>query len=928
MYNQKKNDYAAFMREYSTKDKENITHTRIGNMKSSPKIFPDKYNIPDDKMETFYTLYYDHVFVNGNSEYLTEIQIKSKDIDGNGKHTRYGPVLIDLDFRYEKGTKKRQHNFDHIYDLVELYIKSIKKMFILEKSTIIPVYVFEKPDVYCMDDVTKDGIHIIIGLSMPHIYQTMLREYVMNQSNPILDTLPLQNTLDSVFDDGLSKGSTPWQLFGSKKPNNMAYALTYRFDYTVIPDVDDIECNEGDINVNIDILKLVSARNTSDYLSLEIRDEYKQECKQTYEKTVQNMGDQKMMKMNIKCSSLEDIILSIHSVDDLKRISEEWLYSLDKMCYDLLETYHYVMKLSPDYYNDRNKWIRVGWALHSCVDKMFLVWMVFSSQSDKFVLADMMGYLEEWNNFSSSGLTYRSIMYWLKQDNLEAYESIRKNTVDYMIEKTLPSTKEDKQNPPAEWDIAFVLYHQFKDKFRCASLRNKVWYYFKHHRWVENENGNKLRFEISNTLSLLYTEKAEKYMTRSIELMNTNNELTGKLKEKAGYLSVVALKLKSTQFKQNIMKEATEIFYEMDSKFCNKLDKNPYLLCFTNGVYDFNTDEFRPGRPEDYISLSTNIKYIPKKNSQKNKQLRAEVEDFMFKLFPVNDLRAYMWEHLASVLIGVNKPQTFNIYNGSGCNGKSKLIDLMAKCLGDYKGSVPTSLVTEKRASVGGLSPEIAQLQGKRYAVMQEPSKGDQLNDGVMKMLTGEDEIQGRSLYREPVSYIPQFKLVVCTNNMFEIKSNDDGTWRRIRKVDFMSKFVKQNLVDEDKYKFLINDNIDKKFEEWKEVFMGMLVEIARDKKGSVKDCSIVLKASDDYRQDQDYLMEFKNQRLIEKPDEIRNTNGGSKDMKITGLYQDFKMWYQQSYGNDVPKQKELKSFLEKHLGTDFLKNYMVKIED
>ena len=108
---------------------------------------------------------------------------------------------------------------------------------------------------------------------------------------------------------------------------------------------------------------------------------------------------------------------------------------------------------------------------------------------------------------------------------------------------------------------------------------------------------------------------------------------------------------------------------------------------------------------------------------------------------------------------------------------------------------------------------------------------------------------------------------------------------------------------------------------------MGMLVEIARDKKGSVKDCSIVLKASDDYRQDQDYLMEFKNQRLIEKTDKERNTESGSKDMKITGLYQDFKMWYQQSYGNDVPKQKELKSFLEKHLGTDFLKNYMVKIE-
>lgn len=922
MYNQKNNEYNVFMRQYSTKNKDDVTHTRIGNMNGNPKIFPGKYCIPENKLDEFHRLYYTHVFENKQSEYLTEIQIKDP-----GKN---GPVLIDLDFRYPTSVKTRQHNFDHIYDIVELYMKHIKSLFVIEQALNIPVYVFEKPDVFATDNVTKDGIHIIFGLSIPHICQTILREKVVQDVDTILDTLPLENDKHSVFDDGLTKGSTPWQLFGSKKPGNMAYELTHHLEYTIVPDVDQMDCNEHAQTMSFELFQSVSAHNTS-YTRLEIKEEYKEKCKEKCETRIKNMSDEKMnhlMKINIKCATLEDMVLSIQSIEDLKHKTEEWLASLDKMCYDLRETYQYVMSLPSEYYNDRNKWIRVGWALHSCVDKMFLVWMLFSSKSDKFSVVDMMGYLEEWNNFSNKGLTHRSIMYWLKQDNPDTYDKIRKDTVEYMIEQTLPCTKEEKNQPPAEWDIAFVLYHQFKDRFRCASLRNKTWYYFKHHRWVENENGNKLRFEISNTLSLLYTEKAEIYMNRSIELINANAELSGKLKEKAGYLSSVALKLKSTQFKQNIMKEATEIFYEMDSRFLNKLDKNPYLLCFTNGVYDFNEDEFRSGRPEDYVSLSTNIKYIPKKNSHKQKQLRSEIEDFMYKLFPIDELRAYMWEHLASILIGVNKPQTFNIYNGSGSNGKSKLIDLMAKCLGDYKGSVPTSLVTEKRAMVGGLTPEIAQLQGKRYAVMQEPSKGDQLNDGVMKMLTGEDEIQGRSLYKEPVNYIPQFKLVVCTNNMFQIKSNDDGTWRRIRKVDFVSKFVKQKQIDEANHKFLRDDDIDKKFNEWKEIFISMLVEIAREKKGSVKDCAIVLKASDDYRQEQDYLMEFKNERLIEKTDEIRKTALGSKDMGIRGLYEDFKIWYKQSYGNDVPKQKELKGFLEKHLGKDFLKNYIVKPED
>ena len=79
---------------------------------------------------------------------------------------------------------------------------------------------------------------------------------------------------------------------------------------------------------------------------------------------------------------------------------------------------------------------------------------------------------------------------------------------------------------------------------------------------------------------------------------------------------------------------------------------------------------------------------------------------------------------------------------------------------------------------------------GSRYAVMQEPSKGEKINEGIMKEITGGDPIQGRALFKEAVTFIPQFKLVVCTNTLFDIKSNDDGTWRRIRVCDFVSKFL------------------------------------------------------------------------------------------------------------------------------------------
>merc|ERR1712070_72376 len=132
---------------------------------------------------------------------------------------------------------------------------------------------------------------------------------------------------------------------------------------------------------------------------------------------------------------------------------------------------------------------------------------------------------------------------------------------------------------------------------------------------------------------------------------------------------------------------------------------------------------------------------------------------------------------------------------------------LMSKILGEYKGTVPITLITQKRNSIGGTSSEVVQLKGLRYAVMQEPTKGDQINEGIMKEITGGDPIQGRALYKEMITFIPQFKLAVCTNTLFDIKSNDDGTWRRIRVCPFMSKFTENPVHDDEDspYQYKVN---------------------------------------------------------------------------------------------------------------------------
>lgn len=295
----------------------------------------------------------------------------------------------------------------------------------------------------------------------------------------------------------------------------------------------------------------------------------------------------------------------------------------------------------------------------------------------------------------------------------------------------------------------------------------------------------------------------------------------------------------------------------------------------------------------------------------------AQINTFMEQLFPNENLRRYMWQHLASTLLGTNENQTFNIYIGTGANGKSMLINLMSKVLGDYKGTVPISLVTQKRAGIGGTSSEIYDLIGKRYAVMQEPSKGDKLNEGIVKEITGGDPIQCRPLFQNSITFRPQCKLVVASNVLFNMQGvNDDGTWRRMRVVEYSSKFTKnpyndpQFPIEEYPHQFMIDTKLDERFDSWAPVMLSMLVEIAFQYQGKVHDCEEVMAATHMYRQSQDIYLEYINSRIM------KNEVVGQYRLKITTLNDDFKNWYGQHYGNgkNAPV-KDLKDHMVKKFG-------------
>jgi phage/plasmid-associated DNA primase len=171
---------------------------------------------------------------------------------------------------------------------------------------------------------------------------------------------------------------------------------------------------------------------------------------------------------------------------------------------------------------------------------------------------------------------------------------------------------------------------------------------------------------ISKDLFQLYSDKQAEYLA-DMQSFKENEDHHEIVQKKIKKIAEICIKLKKTGDKNNIMREAMEIFF--DKNFVRNMDANPYLMCFTNGVVDFKSKTFRQGYPQDYITKTTGIPYVPF-NSEANSDVVEELVTFMEQLFPQKDLCRYMWDHLAATLIGIKKEHAFNIYRGSGSNRK------------------------------------------------------------------------------------------------------------------------------------------------------------------------------------------------------------------------------------------------------------------
>jgi P4 family phage/plasmid primase-like protien len=775
----------------------------------------------------------------------------------------YGPLIIDIDFElpiedYKEGT--RLYNNKMIFEIINSYREVAREYLDLESKELV-ASVFEKPKPTIKISTVKDGIHIIFhGITAHFKLRYLIRNHVVKRLTDNSLFTGFTKSINDIIDKAVVNTNC-WLLPGSKKKDGQLYELKTIYD---------------DQNISIDITKtlqdkykmirlyslqdkLRSEENSSTYLedvSIEdIEEEYSKICEKPHNNT----------------NNYSDKPVSENKEDEIRRAK-------------------FLVSLLSDNRNDSfESWIKIGWALHNIDPSLLSTWIEYSKRSSKFKEGECE---EKWYRMRDEGLTIRSLMYWAEEDNYQKYHEFIKQEFAEVLNKSLDGST---------YFVAKALHTKFMEKFICASMKSNLWYEFRNHKWVPVHDGYTLKKEISESFVNEYSQLVSKFSIKSTKLTGVEKD---EAQQKVSRIQKIVEKLMNISFKEKIMKEATILFF--DPEFEKKLDENYDLIAFNNGVYDLLNSEFREGRPDDYLSRSTNVDYHP---FTENNVYTEKMFKFFREILPNEAVRKYLLLSLATCVAGHNKEEKCRIVTGSGSNGKSLLFSLVQQALGDYYISCPITIITRKRNSSNSASPELLRMKGVRCGCFQETDDGEKLNVGILKEITGNDSFMVRGLYSDPIEIKPQVKFFLACNQLPEVPSTDGGTWRRLRVVDFKSKFT-ENPVKQNE--FLIDNTLKQKIKEWAPLFASYMIHLYINEYKTMSyltEPDEVKYSTENYKAENDHYAEYFVRRIIV-------TGKKSDSINVKTMYEDFKSWFKGSRdGGRVPAQVELNKYMYERLG-------------
>jgi len=268
-----------------------------------------------------------------------------------------------------------------------------------------------------------------------------------------------------------------------------------------------------------------------------------------------------------------------------------------------------------------------------------------------------------------------------------------------------------------------------------------------------------------------------------------------KLKDKQDALLSRARQLRADKRRTACLKFAHTIDDPLAIKG-EEFDAKPMLFPCCNGVIDLETGRLKPGRPSDYLSLSSNeVDFL-------GIDAPAPLwEKSLLEIFNGNDeLVAYLQRLFGYAMTGLVNEKVFPVlYGRTGWNGRSLIVETISHVMGELACPIPSEMLLSQKfsRSASGPSPDIMSLKGIRLAFASEIDEGQRFSASKIKWLTGKDELVGRNPHdKYPTRFSPTHKLILMTNTQPSAPANDKAFWERLHLIPFTISFVNRDPKD------------------------------------------------------------------------------------------------------------------------------------
>jgi len=791
-------DLNEFLAIYNSKNRgkdEPITHTRIPD--KDLKIYGGSYSIPEDKIDLFYKLYYDYVIINGNLEYLTEVQ--SSDAD---------TMAIDYDFRYSYDIAERQHTDDDIIEIINKYTEILKSIYTFDNNTSFNIYAFEKPTVNRLEDktLTKDGIHFVFGIKIPHIIQLIIREKMLDEIPSFLN-IPLTNLWITVLDEGISKGRTNWQVFGSRKPGNQSYQLVNAFKMTFDETDREFMMNELEITeMSLELFKSFSVQYKGNP-SYPLNKEYES----IYEKKVNASKIKKpvpKIRITAKKEETDETETEVQNIeDDPNDVKNKIEFLLDSGFLDEIEKQH-----------NHLDFLKIKGGLYTLCGQeglnLFLK-MAEAHSTDYNEKNETKRYEDEAKN--KIPIPYQIIFKVFNEWNADLFKSLN-------IEWIKKNTK-------------YITLDCIKDSFSTAKLiaptlkkklvfTNDVWYFYDEatYKWNKSKSPtytitteireyifggiNSINYKIQKLRKEQPTKERD---DEEKNLMDSMRSYTNSYKDinQPSYLGNIKENLKTLL---------------ADNAFINKLDKSLYRIVYKNGILNLKTMEFRQGlKYSDFITKTLDFNY---------KEPTTDDVDFVRKeLKKICNNNETHLEYYLSILgycfTGDSSKETkFWYFRGqTASNGKSFVFETLEKILPIYVLKANSDCL-DKGAD---LRKEVDSWRGILLLWLNEISTKEK-NEELVKALCDGTDYKYNKLYAETAPKMPiNFKLIGVSNHSLVIEG-DAGVVRRFDLCQMNSQFKEEYKEDNyEKLQFKMDKNLSSKFQgEYRDALLNLIFSYSK----------------------------------------------------------------------------------------------------